>query len=96
MLQYKVNFRYQLFSQVDSSKYNMDNGDGGDAEKNEVMLKSDTNPASYILGCLDTGHFSDVVLVSDNGGTVNCHRLVLASASVYLRHLLQQQTGRGV
>ena len=83
-----------------SSKYNMDNGDGEDERNNKVMLKSDSNPASYILGCLDTGHFTDVVLVGENGGTVSCHRLVLASASAYLRQLLQQQhtgrAGRGV
>ena len=73
----------------------MDNGDRGGAEKNEVVLKSDTNPASYILGCLDTGHFTDVVLVGENGDSVSCHRLVLASASDLLRHLLHE-TGRGV
>ena len=79
------------------SKYNMDNRDGDGERNNKVVLKSDTNPVSYILWCLDTGHFSDVVLVGENGGTVSCHRLVLASASAYLRQLLQQQhTGRGV
>ena len=73
----------------------MDSGGGEDEKKNEVEFKSDANPAGYIMGCLDTGHFSDVVLVGDHGGTVSCHRLVLASASAFLRQLLQQHTGRG-
>ena len=74
----------------------MDNVDGEDEKKKtNVELKSATNPSSYILECLDTSYFTDVVLVCDNGGSVSCHRLVLASASVYLRQLLQQHTGRG-
>ena len=78
---------------VDSTN-NMGNGDG-DEKKDMVELKSETTSASVILGCLDTGHFTHVVLVGDNGVTVICHRLVLASASVYLRQLLLQQTGEG-
>ena len=74
----------------------MDSEGREDEKQNEVEFKSDTNPAGYIMECLDTGHFSDVVLVGDSGGTVSCHRLVLASASAYLGQLLQQHTGRGV